>query len=126
MPTTTVAAIERQLDFRAPPERLWRALTDDGELGAWFGERAQLDLREGGDGWFEFEGYGRVPVRIEVFDPVTRLSWRWGDAGKSVDDRSTAGRVPAGIADRAAARGCTCGSPGSPMRTPAGATPKAG
>ena len=75
MPTTTVAAIERQLDFRAPPDRLWRALTDDGELGAWFGERAQLDLREGGDGWFEFEGYGRVPVRIEVFDPVTRLAW---------------------------------------------------
>ena len=89
MPTTTVAAIERQLDFRASPERLWRALTDDGELGAWFGEAAQLDLREGGDGWFEFEGYGRVPVRIEVFDPLMRLSWRWGDVGKSVDDRST-------------------------------------
>ena len=89
MPTTIVAAIERQLDFRASPERLWRALTEDGELGAWFGEGAHLDLREGGDGWFEFEGHGRVPVRIEVFDPVTRLSWRWGDVGKSVDDGST-------------------------------------
>ena len=32
MPTTTIAAIDRQLDFRASPERLWRALTEDGEL----------------------------------------------------------------------------------------------
>ena len=47
MPTTTIAAIDRQLDFRASPERLWRALTEDGELGAWFGQRAQLDLRRG-------------------------------------------------------------------------------
>jgi uncharacterized protein YndB with AHSA1/START domain len=89
MPATTVAAIDRQLDFRASPERLWRALTDDAELGAWFGQRAHLDLRAGGDGWLEFEGYGRVPVRIDVFEPVTRLSWRWGDAGKSVDEGST-------------------------------------
>jgi uncharacterized protein YndB with AHSA1/START domain len=43
----------------------------------------------GGDGWLEFEGYGRVPVRIDVFEPVTRLSWRWGDAGKTVDEGST-------------------------------------
>lgn len=89
MPTTTIPAIDRQLDFRASPERLWRALTEDGELASWFGQRAQLDLRPGGDGWLEFEGYGRVPVRIDVFEPVTRLSWRWGDAGKSVDERST-------------------------------------
>ena len=89
MPTTTIAAIDRQLDFRASPERLWRALTEDGELASWFGQRAQLDLRPGGDGWLEFEGYGRVPVRIDVFEPVTRLSWRWGDAGKSVDEGST-------------------------------------
>jgi uncharacterized protein YndB with AHSA1/START domain len=89
MPTTTIAAIDRQLDFRASPERLWRALTDGGELASWFGQRAQLDLRAGGDGWLEFEGYGRVPVRIDVFEPVTRLSWRWGDAGKTVDEGST-------------------------------------
>jgi uncharacterized protein YndB with AHSA1/START domain len=89
MPTTTIAAIDRQLDFRASPERLWRALTEDGELASWFGQGAQLDLRPGGDGWLEFEGYGRVPVRIDVFEPVTRLSWRWGDAGKSVEEGST-------------------------------------
>ena len=87
--TATIAAIERQLDFRATPVRLWRALTDDAELGQWFGQAARLNLRVGGDGWFEWEGHGRVPMRIEVFEPVTRLSWRWGDVGGSVDERST-------------------------------------
>ena len=48
MLATTIPAIERQLDFRATPERLWRALTDDAELSAWFGQGAHLDLRPGG------------------------------------------------------------------------------
>ena len=126
MPTTTIAAIDRQLDFRASPERLWRALTDDGELASWFGQRAQLDLRAGGDGWLEFEGYGRVPVRIDVFEPVTRLSWRWGDAGKSVDERLDAGRVPARAARR---RRDAAPPPRVGLRArghAAGATPRAG
>src|SRR5262245_20662755 len=89
MTVTAVAAIERQLDFRAAPDRLWRALTDDAELRQWFGQAAQLDLRAGGEGWFEWADHGRFPVRIEVFEPVTRLSWRWGDVGRSVDERST-------------------------------------
>ena len=61
MSTTTIAAIDRQLDFRASPERLWRALTDDGELASWFGQRAQLDLRAGGDGWLELMGTAACP-----------------------------------------------------------------
>jgi uncharacterized protein YndB with AHSA1/START domain len=89
MITTTIPAIERQLDFRATPERMWRAITDDSELGAWFGQRAHLELRPGADGWFEWDGHGRVPVRMEVVEPITRLAWRWGDVGKSVDDGST-------------------------------------
>jgi uncharacterized protein YndB with AHSA1/START domain len=85
MTATTTAAIERQLDFRASPERLWRALTDDGELCAWFGHRASLDLRPGGEGWFEWDGHGRVAVRIEVLEPPFRLAWRWGDVGETLD-----------------------------------------
>ena len=49
MPTTTIAAIDRQLDFRASPERLWRALTDDGELASWFGQRARLGCDKASD-----------------------------------------------------------------------------
>src|SRR5919198_1306791 len=81
MPTTTIPAIERELDLRATPERVWQALTDDEELGSWFGHRARLDLRPGGLGWFEWEGHGRFPVRIDRLEPPTRLVWSWGDIG---------------------------------------------
>src|SRR3954453_10201561 len=81
MPTTTVAAIERQVEFRAAPERLWRALTDDAELSSWFGQRTHLVLQEGGLGWIEFEGHGRVPLRVERVDPPRLLIWAWGGVG---------------------------------------------
>ena len=81
MPATTIAAIERQLDFRASPDRLWRALTDNDELSAWFGQRTSLVLEEGGLGWFEWDGHGRFPVRVERLDPPRLLVWRWGDVG---------------------------------------------
>ena len=81
MPTTTIAAIERHLDFRADPQRVWRALTDEQELAGWFGQSARLDLRSGGLGWIEFEGHGRFPIRVEEVDPPRRLAWRWGQAG---------------------------------------------
>src|SRR5262245_13341617 len=84
MPTTTLPAIERRLDFRAAPERVWRAITDETELSAWFGHRARVDLRPGGLGWFEWDGHGRFPVRMDVIEPPTRLVWSWGDVG---DDR---------------------------------------
>lgn len=31
-----------------PPERVWKALTSPGELTAWFCERSEIDLRQGG------------------------------------------------------------------------------
>jgi uncharacterized protein YndB with AHSA1/START domain len=81
MPTTTIPAIEREVEFHASPERVWRAITVDEELSAWFGHRTQLDLRPGGLGWFEWDGHGRFPVRIDVVEPPTRLVWSWGDVG---------------------------------------------
>jgi uncharacterized protein YndB with AHSA1/START domain len=81
MPTTTIPAIEREVEFRASPERVWRAITVDDELSAWFGQRTRLDLRPGGLGWVEWAGHGRFPVRVDVLEPPTRLVWSWGDVG---------------------------------------------
>jgi uncharacterized protein YndB with AHSA1/START domain len=81
MPTTTIPAIERRVEFRAPPERVWRAITDETELSAWFGHRTKLDLRPGGLGWFEWEDHGRFPVRVDVLEPPHRLVWSWGEVG---------------------------------------------
>lgn len=37
--TTTADRIEKRVLLRAPRSRIWRALTDAGELGEWFGAR---------------------------------------------------------------------------------------
>jgi uncharacterized protein YndB with AHSA1/START domain len=84
-------AIERSLDLRASPERVWRALTDAGEISSWFGARCELDVRPGGEGFFEWPEHGmRFAARVEAVDPPRRLAWRWSrehdtpiDAGPS-------------------------------------------
>ena len=40
--------IERTLELRHSPERVWAALTTAEGLGTWFGNRAEVDLRVGG------------------------------------------------------------------------------
>lgn len=72
-----IDAIERRLELDAPPERVWNALTDPGELARWFGDSAELDLRPGGEGFFGWESHGRFAVRVEVVEPTKRLAWRW-------------------------------------------------
>ncbi|HET7727420.1 MAG TPA: SRPBCC domain-containing protein [Candidatus Limnocylindrales bacterium] len=79
--TTDIPAIERRLELHAAPERVWRALTDPDELSAWFGQRAHLEPRAGGDAWFEWDGHGRFNARVEVFEPPRRLHFRWGSGG---------------------------------------------
>lgn len=55
MPDTTtpaaVPAIERSIELQASPERVWRALSEAGELAGWFSQRCEIDLRPGGDAW---------------------------------------------------------------------------
>ena len=81
MPTMIPAAIERQVDFRASPERVWQALTDEREIARWFAGRARVDLRPDALGWLEFEGHGRYPIKVVEVDPPRRFAWRWGDIG---------------------------------------------
>jgi uncharacterized protein YndB with AHSA1/START domain len=93
MPTpspASVAAIERRVALAAPPERVWRALTDPAELAAWFGQAAELDLRVGGLGWFEWSDGGRFHARVERVDEPRAFAYRWArdrdtlvDAGPS-------------------------------------------
>ena len=73
----TERIIERTLELDASPERVWSALTRSAELSEWFGHRAELDLRPGGDGAFIWENHGRFAVRVEEVDPPRRLVWSW-------------------------------------------------
>lgn len=75
--TETIPAIERTLELRAAPERVWRALTEAGEIARWFGDTAEIEAREGAEGWFGWEKHGRFAVRVERCEPPRRFAWRW-------------------------------------------------
>jgi uncharacterized protein YndB with AHSA1/START domain len=86
--TGTTAAIERELDLAASPDRVWRALTDSDEVAAWFPQRASIPTEVGGIGWMEWDGHPRFAVRIEAFEPERRLAWRWASSADPDFDAS--------------------------------------
>jgi uncharacterized protein YndB with AHSA1/START domain len=71
------------------PDRVWRAITEPGDLARWWCGRAETDLRPGGlyafSGPFSFHGRGAAqggggerPGNLEVLSVEDRtLSWRW-------------------------------------------------
>jgi uncharacterized protein YndB with AHSA1/START domain len=80
--------IERTLEFAAPVDRVWRALTDPEELARWFPDRVeQPDLKPGVDGHFFWEKHGSYAFRLEAVEPMKRLVWRWArDADKPLSE----------------------------------------
>lgn len=74
--------IERSIHIQAPRSRVWRALSDAGEFGRWFGADLQGQRFAPGQrasGPITFEGYRHVlfDVTVEKVQPETLLSWRW-------------------------------------------------
>ena len=135
MPTTqdsaasTTDRIEEQVQFPAPRSRVWRALTNPDELGAWFGANLTgATIAPGAQvlGHFTMPGYEHMmfDVTIEDMEVERRFSWRWHphtpDAGVSyaeeprtlvtflLDDTATGGTllrvVETGFSQLAAAR----------------------
>ncbi|MFD8740178.1 SRPBCC family protein [Streptomyces sp. NPDC059618] len=65
--------------YAHPADRLWRFVTDPGELAAWFPSRAEIDLRPGGT--IRFSGDPNMPEstgRVLAVDPPHRLSFESG------------------------------------------------
>jgi uncharacterized protein YndB with AHSA1/START domain len=82
--------IDRQVDLRAPIERVWRALTEEHELARWLPRSAELAAESGADGWLDWADLGRYAIRIETFEPPRRLVWRWArEAETSLEDAQT-------------------------------------
>ncbi|MEQ9401366.1 MAG: SRPBCC domain-containing protein [Longimicrobiales bacterium] len=75
--TTEDRTIERRLEFDAPVERVWHALTDVAELGSWFSDEADFEARPGYEGSVTWHEHGTFAVRVEVAEPPHRLVWQW-------------------------------------------------
>lgn len=73
--------IEKQAVIRAPLDRVWRAVSDSSEFGAWFKARFREPFAAGRTLTAEFTepGYiGRTfAVKVEAVEPPNRLAFRW-------------------------------------------------
>ena len=83
--TTTAGSsdrVEEQVLLQAPRARVWRALTNADELGAWFGVNlAGATIAPGARvaGHFTIPGHEHVrfDVTVEEMVPERRFAWRW-------------------------------------------------
>jgi uncharacterized protein YndB with AHSA1/START domain len=82
--------IERTLTLARAPREVWEAITTADGLSAWFGERANIDLRPGGAATMTFAGGMTVDMRVERVEApaVFAYTWRLPDLPES-DPRRT-------------------------------------
>lgn len=81
METTVTDRIEKRVVLRAPRSRVWRALTDADEFGAWFGVKLHAPFAEGttARGQITHPGYEHLAMEIfvERIEPEQYIAWRW-------------------------------------------------
>jgi len=82
---TSTDRIERKVLINAPRARVWRALSDAGEFGDWFGVDFKGKAFVAGkhvQGKITYPGYEHLTmdVLIERVVPQQSLSWRWHPA----------------------------------------------
>ena len=82
---TSTDRIERKILLKAPRSRVWRALSNAEEFGAWFGVDFKGEAFAAGQpvkGQITYPGYEHLvmEVFIERIVPERLLSWRWHPA----------------------------------------------
>lgn len=77
----TEPRVRREVVLDATAEEVWRALTDEAELSAWFGAVVRLQPVPGGGGVFDEGDVVRHAV-VEEVDEERRLVLRWSAPGE--------------------------------------------
>ncbi|HSL91516.1 MAG TPA: SRPBCC family protein [Candidatus Limnocylindrales bacterium] len=81
MSTKNPDRIEEKILLRAPRARVWRALTDAEEFGAWFGVKLAGTFAPGASvkGTITEKEYEGLPFElvVERIEPHRLFSWRW-------------------------------------------------
>ena len=73
--------IEKDIQLKAPPQRVWRALTDHREFGEWFRVKLDQPFVEGqaSHGRLLVPGFEHVTFEVKVvrLQPETLFSFNW-------------------------------------------------
>jgi uncharacterized protein YndB with AHSA1/START domain len=79
--TTSSDRVEKQVLLRAPRARVWRALTDAGQFGAWFGVELETGFAVGqrAAGKITHPGYEHLTfeVTVERMEAERLFAFRW-------------------------------------------------
>ena len=79
--STTAERIEKRITLRAPRTRVWRALSEASQFGAWFGMKFEGPFEAGKTirGKITTRGYEHLSVelRVERVEPEQLFSYRW-------------------------------------------------
>ena len=78
--------IERTVEIARPPSAVWAALTTAEGLGAWFGDRASIDLRPGGAAQLEWKEGQTADLRVERVEELRVFGFTWHIYGLPDDD----------------------------------------
>lgn len=81
----SLGRIEKHAHLAAPMSRVWKALTDHKEFGAWFGVKLDEPFTVGcaSTGWITHPGYERVEWKADVIaiEPERRFAFAWHPYG---------------------------------------------
>jgi uncharacterized protein YndB with AHSA1/START domain len=81
MSTSTTDRIEKKIQLRHSPSKVWRALTDAQEFSKWFGAVFTEPFEAGARlrGRVTHKGYEHMTmdITIERMEPERLFSWRW-------------------------------------------------
>jgi uncharacterized protein YndB with AHSA1/START domain len=96
--------IRKTIVVDAPPEVVFKALTDEEELVQWMPSEAKIDAREGGKFEFKYRWASRglnatVKGKILEFVPNRRLSYTFDSETAPQHEKRTTGSVVAWILD---------------------------
>ena len=73
--------IEKRIELKAPPARVWRAISDHREFGAWFGVKIEAPFVAGqkAEGQITYPGYEHVRWRVVIqkMEPEKLFSFTW-------------------------------------------------
>jgi uncharacterized protein YndB with AHSA1/START domain len=79
MPRLRSRSVRNQYYIRAPPKKVFRALTDPKRITRWFADRAELSTRKGGRYLFAWKGGPTHTGKLVEFvrgETVT-FAWQW-------------------------------------------------
>lgn len=85
----------REVELDCEPERAWRAITEETELGEWLGGEVDADLRPGGEITVTTEDGGTREGFFETIDVGREVSFWWSDEREGESSRVELELLPA-------------------------------